>query len=226
MARRKKSSTRRIAIWVALLAVAVVAIVFGLRHQRLLLLPTAGVTVVSPDHAEPAIESRKVTITGKLEISQPPRDPQFGIAVDAAILLREVSMYQWRERCNGGSCRYDTVWSGRPIDSRKFREPAGHENPALPIAEARFVAGEIRLDGLAVDPELAAAQLAAVDYPVHATALPPNLAATFREIDGNLYAGGDPSRPSVGELRVSYRIVPTGAASLSGVQRGAKLTVN
>jgi hypothetical protein len=223
MARRKKSSLR-IAIWVAAIALAVVAVIFALQRKITLHLPKADNS--APDQPAAAEPGRKVTLSGKLEISQPARDPQFGIAADAVILLREVSMYQWRERCIGNNCSYDTVWSGRPLDSHKFHVAQGHDNPALPFADARFAAGEIRLEGVSVDAELAAVQLAAVSYPVHATALPPNLAATFREVDGSLYAGGDPSRPSVGELRVSYRIVPPGTASLSGVQRGTKLMAN
>ncbi|MDR3385505.1 MAG: TMEM43 family protein [Rudaea sp.] len=224
MARRKKSSTRRIALWIVVIALVVVAAGVGLQRMHAPYVPV--VNPINAEHSDTTEPGRRVTIAGKLEIRQPPSDAQFGIAADAAILLREVSMYQWRERCLGGNCRYDNAWSGLPVDSRKFHVPEGHENPPLPFADARFNAGEIHLGGLTVAPELAAAHLAAVSYPVHADALPPNLAATFREVDGNLYAGGDPARPKIGELRVSYRIVPTGAATLSGVQRGAKLTEN
>ena len=220
----KKSSTRRTAILLLVIVLAVTAIGFAMLHWHSLRLPSSGAG--SEQHVDTAVEGHKLTVSGKLEISQPPHDAQFGIAADAAVLLREVSMYQWQERCVGGNCRYETGWSGRAIDARKFHDPQGHENPTLPFADARFVAGEIRLGALLVDADLVATQLAAVNYPVHANALPPNLAATFREIDGSLYAGGDPARPSVGELRVTYRIVPTGAVNLSGVQRGAKLSAN
>ncbi len=220
----KKSPTRRTAIWLLALVLAVAALGFAVLHWHSLHLAAVGAG--SEQHPDAAVEGHKVTVSGKLEISQPPHDAQFGIAADAAVLLREVSMYQWQERCVGGNCRYETAWSGRPIDAHKFHDPQGHENPPLPFADARFVAGEIRLGALLVDADLAATQLAAVNYPVHANSLPPNLAATFREIDGSLYAGGDPLRPSVGELRVIYRIVPAGTVNLSGVQRGAKLSAN
>jgi hypothetical protein len=43
-------------------------------------------------------------------------------------------------------------------------------------------------------------------------------------VNGALSAGGDPAQPLVGKLRVSYRVVPLGAATLEGVQRDGALT--
>jgi hypothetical protein len=221
--RRRKTSMPRIAIVVAVLALFGVGLWFGVQRMR-----STGVIATVPvaaDHADAANEGRKVSVTGKLEIARPARDPQLGISADAAILFRDVSMFQWREHCDGNNCRYDTGWLRLPLDSHKFRISAGHENPPFPFADARFVAGEIRLGALTVDPDLIASA-SAIAYPVRASALPPNLAATFREVDGVLLTGSDAGPPSVGEVHVSYRIVPLGAVSLTGVQRGAKLTAN
>lgn len=230
MATRRKSSVRRIALIVVITALVALACWFGWQHlpHRLdqAITTKIALATVSADRIDPVNEGRRVRVAGQLEIGKPPRDAQLGIAMDAAILFRHVEMYQWREQCAGGNCRYDTEWSAQPIDSHKFRTPAGHENPAPPFASAHFDAGEIRLGAFTVDPELAAAQLNAADYPVHAASLPPNLAASFRDVDGVLYAGGDPAHPVVGALRVSYRIMPIGAVILTGVQRGAKLTAN
>ncbi|MFI4969945.1 MAG: TMEM43 family protein, partial [Lysobacterales bacterium] len=74
-----------------------------------------------------------------------------------------------------------------------------------------------------VDATLAAAGVAPVAYPVRAAQLPANLAATFREQDGVLYAGANPQHPAAGDLRVSYRIVPAGPRHVSGVQTGDRL---
>ena len=71
--------------------------------------------------------------------------------------------------------------------------------------------------------ELVAAQAAGVELPVHAAELPPNLAASFADAGGSLYAGGDPAHPKVGELRISYRVVPLGPVVLTGVQREGRL---
>lgn len=161
-------------------------------------------------------------VSGKLAIRRPARDAQLGIAVDAAILLRVVEMYQWTEHCDGANCRYEKTWSGAHIDSGKFRVAQGHQNPSAPFADARFAAGEIRLGELVVDPKLLDGR-PAVDYPIKADALPPNMEATFSVIDGVLYAGGDAAHPQVGTVRVRYRVVPAAEIEISGVRRGNKL---
>lgn len=230
MVRRKRSSRIRVAIIVAAVAAVTASAWFG--YQRLNHQSNEAITdkiapiEVTADRIDPGNEGRHLRIVGNLAVDKPPRDPQLGVAADTPILFRHAEMYQWREQCAGGNCRYATEWSAQPIDSHKFRTPAGHENPASPFASARFVAGEIHLGAFTTDPELAATQLNAVDFPVQVASLPPNLAASFHDVDGVLYAGGDPAHPVVGALRVSYRIMPIGAVTLTGVQRGAKLVAH
>jgi hypothetical protein len=225
VARRKKKSQLRIVLTVIAVAAAITASWFGVHRLRPGGLQPAAATTATAERVDPANEGRTITIHGKLEITAAPRDAQLGISADAALLFRHVEMYQWREHCDGGDCRYEAVWLAEANDSHKFRVPAGHENPAPPFAAARFAAGEIHLGAFTVDAQVAA-QLPATDYPVHASALPPNLAASFRESGGMLYAGGDPAQPAVGAVRVSYRILSAGNVSLTGVQHGAKLVAN
>ena len=226
MARRRKSATPRNAIAVAVLAIVIVGLWFGVQRMRWTGAPPSAAAPVAADHVDPANQGRKVSVTGKLEIGKPAHDPQLGVGADAAMLFRDVTMLQWREHCDGSACRYETALSRQPIDSHKFRVAAGHENPPFPFADARFAASEIRLGAFIVDPELVAASAAAVAYPVRAAALPPNLAATFREVNGVLLTGSDARPPVVGEVRVSFRIMPLGVVSLTGVQREARLSAN
>jgi hypothetical protein len=183
---------------------------------------SAGTANVVADRVDPANEGHRVHIAGKLEVGAPARDEQLGVGANAAVLLRKVEMYQWRERCSGDDCAYEAVWSRQPIDSHKFRHGDGHDNPAQRLADARFASGSIRVGAFSVDADLVA-KGAVVDLPVHTADLPPNLAASFSDANGTLYAGGDPAHPKVGEVRVSYAIVPPGNVELSGVQRGSTL---
>jgi hypothetical protein len=187
-------------------------------------LPAAPPSAASADRIDPAQEGKPVTASGKLRVTRPPRDAQLGLsAADALVLERRVDMLQWRETCAEKRCEYALAWSAEPVDSSRFRE-RGHDNPLrFPFASERFAAAEVHLGAYAVDAAFAAAGVEAVDYPVRAAQLPPNLAATFRERDGQLYAGDDPAHPAVGDLRVAYRIVPAGERSLSGVQIGSRL---
>ena len=147
------------------------------------------------------------------------------LSVDSVLLLRSVEMYQWREQCSGNDCHYDAAWSAQPIDSEKFRAPAGHENPRFPFTSARFSSGPVKLGGYVVDPQLIAEQVTLVNHAVHVADLPPNLAVTFRDADGILVAG-DPANPKVGALRVSFRAAPSTAVTVSGVQRGQRLATD
>jgi hypothetical protein len=177
---------------------------------------------VPADRVDPANEGRRVHIAGKLEVGAPARDEQLGVGANAAVLLRKVEMYQWREHCSGGDCTYEAAWSRQPIDSHKFRHAEGHENPPQRLADARFASDSIRVGAFSVMADVVA-QGAAIELPVHTADLPPNLAASFSDANGALYAGGDAAHPKVGEVRVSYVIVPPGSVELSGVQRGNSL---
>ncbi|HTI96870.1 MAG TPA: TMEM43 family protein [Rudaea sp.] len=226
--KRKKASMPRWPVAVLVVAVIAAALWFGRARLPALHLPSlasapAGVLAVDAAHVDKANDGRRVRITGLLAADGPVRDAQLGVSAAAAVLLRNVEMYQWREHCAGAACKYDTGW-GAPSDSRKFREAKGHENPSAPFATAAFVAPGLKLGAFAVDSALLAAQHAPQAYPVSDAGLPPNLAASFSAVNGALYAGGDSAQPQVGMLRVSYRVVPLGAATLEGVQRDGALS--
>jgi len=182
---------------------------------------------VSAERIDAANEGRTLSVEGRLRASKPARDTQLGVSSDAVVLLRTVEMLQWREQCAASACEYALAWSAQPVDSSAFRERKGHENLArFPFVGARFVADEVRLGAFRLDAATAKALDAAESsaWPVHANQLPPNLAATFRERDGVLYAGADPDQ-AAGDLRVSYRIVAAGQQRLVGVQHGDRLLV-
>lgn len=229
MARRKRKKTAAPRWFVVALLVAVaVALWFGRAHLPALHLPSlasapAGVLAVDAAHVDKANDGRRVRISGLLAADGPVRDAQLGVSATAAVLLRNVELYQWREHCAGSACNYDTGW-GAPADSRKFREAKGHENPPAPFAAAVFVAPGLKLGAFGVDAALLVVQQAPQAHPVSDAGLPPNLAASFSAVNGALYAGGDPAQPQVGMLRVSYRVVPLGAATLEGVQRDGALS--
>ena len=224
--KRKKSAGPR---WfaLALLVAVAVALWFGRAHLPAWRLPAitgapGGVLVVDAAHVDPGNDGRRVRVSGLLTADGPARDVQLGVRATAAVLLRNVEMYQWREHCTGATCNYDVGW-GVPADSRKFRESKGHENPPAPFAAAQFAAPGLKLGAFGVNAALLVAQHAPRAYPVSDAGLPPNLAASFSASNGTLYAGGDPAHPQVGMLRVSYRIIALGAATLEGAQHGERL---
>ena len=221
MARRKRKHGIRIVAAAAALAGLAALGWIGYRHFERQPAPIRA----SADRIDPANEGRPVQVTGRLTASSVARDADMGIEAKAAVLLRKVEMFQLRERCeHGAACTYETAWASQRNESSAFREPQGHENPPMRLVDAHFAGADLKLGAYAVDPGLVAAQVALADHPVRAADLPPNLAATFADADGALYAGGDASHPRVGEVKVSYRIAPLGEAVLRGVQHGNRLT--
>ena len=186
---------------------------------------------MSPPAAQPSLPAAAgdksgevVHMKGKLQVPTPVRDTELGVSADAVLLARSVEMYQWFEQCGEDNvCRYSLTWSRMPMDSSKFHEPKGHENPPAPLKSMSFQASEIKLGEFTVDPALAVAQRIPVDYPVKADALAQNLAATFTVVDGMLYAGGDPAHPQAGTLRIRYRIVPAGEVEITGIKHGSRI---
>jgi hypothetical protein len=219
MARRKRKSRGPLFIAVALLALIAMIAWTQRDSLRRMLVRKAELGSTTPAEARPQHISAELKGTG------PARDGQLGVSANAAVLFRHVEMYQWQEHCESSDCRYDKTWSA-PIDSRKFREPKGHENPSAPFNDSIFFAPGLKAGEYAVDPDLLVAQLHATEHPVHDANLPPNLAATFSERDGVLYAGGDAARPAVGEVRISYRVIPNGNVVLNGFVRADKLVAH
>ena len=231
MARRKRKNNSSVLIGVAILAVATLIVWYGMTKLgwRVHDVPSIASTqrnVAAGDVIDATNEGRKISVSGELSAPAAARDADLGISADAIVLLRNVEMYQWREQCAGDGCQYDVAWTPKPVDSSKFRVAAGHDNPKFPFTSARFSSGPIKLGALTVDPELISEQLVPEKYAVHVTDLPANLAATFRESDGALITGDDPAHPKAGALRVSYRVVPAGQATLNGVQHGQRLSAN
>jgi transmembrane protein TMEM43 len=184
------------------------------------------------DAIDPANEGKQVSVSGDLAAKAPATDNQLGITADAVMLLRFVEMLQWQEQCRGKECTYQQVWSPQAINSAKFREPAGHQNPGrLPFTTARYSSNDVRLGAFKVDAATlgnyrleASLRIKPTPYKVTSAQLPSNLAISFRDFNGALYAG-DPEHRKIGDVRVSYRIIPAMKVDVVGIQRGDKLIV-
>lgn len=96
-------------------------------------------------------------------------DHEFDVSAPqgAAGLERSVEMYQWRQTSKsetrtklGGSeetvttYSYEKVWSERPIDSRDFEHPQGHQNPAMPFESKTFLVESVSVGGLSLGQEV------------------------------------------------------------------------
>jgi hypothetical protein len=183
---------------------------------------------VAADRIDPANEGRLVHVSGPLDLGRVPRDPDFDLPSPPGTLrlLRKVEMFQWREeqhsetrnQLGGGTetvttFRYARAWSEGRIDSGRFRDPEGHENPHPRYSSASWMAEGMRLGGFRLD----AAQ---VGSPGSDEALPARENRLGRISGDALQLGADAASPQVGDLRVSWRILRPDALSVVAAQSG------
>ena len=196
-----------------------------LRQQQLLDAGRAEVVGVAPDAAT-TLDGKLVHRSGQLKAEGLREDPDFGQVAEGLGLRRKVEMYQWKERKEkreetsvGGSkttrtvYHYDRVWDDELIDSTRFEDRGGHENPSsMPFEASRWMAEQVRLDELRLAPAVVAEIGGWKPMAVDEASLPPNLVASFRVVEGRLTT--EQGQAEVGDVRVSFERLPEGPLSI------------
>lgn len=150
-----------------------------------------------------------VRVAGTVNVVEAPYDPEFGQRASAPVLIRHVEMFQWREVRVGADVHYEQDWVDRPVDSSRFVRPSGHVNPeAFPLLGKQFDAGQARVAGYVLSPALLHALPGSEALTPDLKSLPANLAASFAPHDRYLTTSAKPELPRLGDLRVSWEIVP------------------
>lgn len=190
------------------------------------------VVTIDVDQVDASKEGQLVHATGRAITSDQPSDPEFGVSTPALKLIREVEMYQWKEKqskdtkkkLGGGTetvttYKYSKEWSSQHLSSGNFKEAAGHENPAsMRFNGASFIAkpvtvGEFTLSSSQVSMIGNAEPFAfPSEYKVPAHLEPAALSPS------ELYIGKDSSAPSIGDLRVRFKVVPEQTVSFVAAQ--------
>lgn len=193
------------------------------------------VVSVGADKIDAANEGALVHVSGPSTTADVLKDPVFGIELNALKLSRTVEMYQWKENSSskitqnlGGSettettYTYEKVWSASPINSSSFKQPSGHQNPAMPYASETFAAPNITLGAFRLSEPFVSQISGWQGFPVteqNLDAAEPEVYSTFQVHNGTFYRG-NVSNPQVGALRVSFRSVVPQDASAVGMQQG------
>lgn len=194
--------------------------------------------IVKPDVTSTQVNSENeaclVHMQGMTSCDETLQDSQFGVCVkNSACLVRSVEMYQWveqsetRERDNmmGGKEKvttytYSTSWCGSAVDSSGFQEP-GHDNPAMPYSDTQQYARCVKFGAF----QLALRQIRMMSNfkPLADAELPQQLLCGVHgksfKLQSGAYSTQDArSPPQVGDLRVSFKKVPCGEASILAIQ--------
>lgn len=196
----------------------------------------AEVASVPPDHVNAANEGRLVHTTGQAFTVELLTDVDFGLAVHAIRFIRKVEMYEWKEESHsqtrnklGGGTEtvtthtYTNAWSPTLIDSTRFHDAAGHQNPTtMPIAGRSQTAEAVTLGAFTLAPDLVAkldqTEEVAVDgSPGHP--VPAGLSVD----QGGYYRGANPAAPAVGDERITFEAVHPATVSVVARQVGHSL---
>ncbi len=219
-----------------------VGIVFWIEHYTLNtahgLEAMASQTVSAPaETVNPANEGKLIHLSGQATTTDTITDPQFGIAVPALRLTREVEVRQWKEnkteKKQGNekiiTYDYEQIWSTKsPPSSSSFNKRAGHENPAgKPYDDAKYHAATVTLGAFTLIPGQIEKIPADEAFPITAemlAKLPGDLKGQVKVTDdGILYVGANPDAPSVGDCRIRYKIAKPQVISVVARQQGSQL---
>ena len=181
--------------------------------------------VAEPETADDVDEANNrglVLVRGTTSSPEPVSDPLFTATLpptNALALVRRVEMFQWVEKPAVGApgVRYEGAWVEGIVDSSKFQVPEGHGNPRAFPAEwspREFPAAEVRIGAYLVLPK-GRLRAAVAPVPVGGTVYHDTLAVPR--------AVADPDRPEVGDLRVSWLVVPHAEVTVVAAQRADKV---
>lgn len=132
-------------------------------------------------------------------------------------LTRKVEMYQWEEKkktekkdeLGGGTTEvttysYDKVWASHAINSDSFKRTS-YRNPEFKMEGATLYAQTGKLGEFKLTEKQSKSMGGTVDY----TDLPSNSA--YKIVDNKYYKGYNPENPQIGDIRISYTYIPSGA---------------
>jgi hypothetical protein len=190
--------------------------------------------VVEVDGAslDPGNDGALVHVQGETVAGTPVVDDHFGLETEALSIVRTVEMFQWvedsraetRERIGGGeetvtTYSYTQQWKRGVVDSSRFNQPGGHQNPGtLPYESKSTYAADATLGDFTLSSEVIARlprqSLAPTAYDEERI----DNSQVFGEY---VYVGANPSQPAIGDIRVSFEVIEPGTASVIAAQRGS-----
>ena len=179
----------------------------------------AGIVISVPiERVDAANEGRLVHVSGLVRAEKPPGDTELNVAAPPGTLrlVRQVEMFQWQEnsssetrtRLGGGTetvttYNYQRVWHDGRLDSGRFRQPEGHQNPQPRHAALAFNAQGVMLGGFRISD----AQVSGLSG---GETLP----------EGTRFLGASADTPRVGDLRITWRAIRPEALSIIAAQSG------
>ena len=198
------------------------------------------VVSVAPDRVQATNEGKLVHVSAPAAAMGDRQDSQLGIAAGGLVLARHVEHFQWvetstsetRTKLGGGqetltTYSYKTEWSATPQDSSGFNQPQGHQNPVVALKDTVVLADNASVGAFLVDRTALEQVSADTSLPLGAAQAQNVSTALSRPAtaaDNIIYVGTDPQAPQVGDMKISYRVIPQNTIlSVIGAQSGNNL---
>ncbi|MDY7041951.1 MAG: TMEM43 family protein, partial [Chloroflexota bacterium] len=174
---------------------------------------------VQANAVDSSADGKLVAVTGVLASSEELGDAPYLKPAPYIKLSRDVEMFAWveetkstTEKKTGGKSvttteyTYKREWTSRPEDAGDFKIPEGHANPSLSIEDESFTVTSARVGVYSIDP----ARIGLPSSEELQLTTASVMAGQGRLDDNYLYIGeGSMQSPRVGDVRISYRAVPS-----------------
>ena len=198
----------------------------------------SSVISISPDKVQPSNEGRLVHVSGRCTTEETLSDPELMVSVNAIKLKRIVEMYQWKETSEtrtekqvGGKEKetttytYSKVWSSREIPSSGFKQSGYHNPGSMPFASAEYTADLVHMGAFQLSQNLIQKINAYKPFPINrSNNLPAGLGNRGQIYGSGFYIGMDPSSPEIGDVKITYQMVPPLTVSLVAGQSDNSFT--
>ncbi len=214
-------------------------------HRSRGLAEAARVVQPVPDvnRVDTELNSQFIHLTGEAVTEERLRDENFNLEKSALRLRRNVKMYQWveekqttsKDKFGGGretttTYSYDKKWVNDVIDSSRFHEPSGHQNPNPQFIPKQYEADTIRVGAYELNEALKSAINNWETISLENENLLDSVPAETRErylVQGNLlyFSSGVPNSesPVVGDLKIEFeQCLPTQVSVVSALD-GSRL---
>lgn len=180
---------------------------------------------ISAEKIDRANDNKLVQVSGKATTNETLTDKIITVP-NAFALSRKVEMYQWDENVKtekkdnmGGSTTetktytYEKVWSEDEINSENFKKTS-YSNPKFSIKSEDVYAKTGKLG----DFNLTSKQTESMHGFETYENLPQK--SEYKIYENSYYKGYNPENPQIGDLRISYKVVPSGTSvSIIGKQK-------
>ena len=186
-------------------------------------------------------EGKLVHFVGEADTNSTVMDSTFGVSDKVLKLRRNVEIYQWVEeehsetkKNTGGSTTttttytYNKEWRSTLVSSTTFQDPTGHENPSsMEFSSQEWDADPIVVGGYTIPTAIKNKMnwFQPTGSSISLDNIPDETIRSQAQMYGNgFYLGSSPAFPEIGDMKISFDVVPQQVVSVVAKQIGDSLS--